>query len=183
MAVLNFGRTFHIRCLEDSIALILKNEELSSPLKVIESENIEKAIEHARAVIDQPNLLDSSEKSILKDFLSELQFARSGCLKKDGNGKYLGATINSSHWKDELTVLEARIKGTFFPVIQRISLEKKLGGSKADLRNEKPAETKPNATLSKFAKTITCFKHVAEKALQIFAKSFWDSLFDRVWPK
>ena len=54
---------------------------------------------------------------------------------------------------------------------------------------EKAQETEParkdaeNSTLSRWAKLKGWLKHVAEKGWQIFTKSFWEAVFDRVWPK
>jgi hypothetical protein len=183
MAVLNTGQTWHIRYLEFYIALILKNEELSSPLKVIESKNIEKAIEHARDAIDQPGLLDSSDKSIVNEFLSELQAARSACSKKDENGKYLGEMISSSNnGRNELAVLEARIKGTFFPAIQRISLEKKLGSGKA-VDKKKPKKKLPlsekAAAVYELLKALPEYKGLTgEKILEKLEKQNPPIIFD-----
>ena len=59
----------------------------------------------------------------------------------------------------------------------------KQASGKVDLPNEKSAEAEWDTTLSKFAKTIGWFKHVAEKGWQIFTKSFWEAVFERFWPK
>lgn len=48
---------------------------------------------------------------------------------------------------------------------------------------EQAAETKQNTTHAGQRGIITCLKKVGEKALQIFTKSFWDAVLERVWPK
>lgn len=48
---------------------------------------------------------------------------------------------------------------------------------------EKPAERGGNATPAKGLGITTLFKNIIEKGWQIFTKSFWDSVFERMWPK
>lgn len=48
---------------------------------------------------------------------------------------------------------------------------------------EKAAATERNTTHAKRRGVITCLKKVVEKAWQIFTKSFWESVLERVWPK
>jgi len=45
------------------------------------------------------------------------------------------------------------------------------------------AEKRQNATLSKFAKTKDWLKHVVEKGWQIFTRSFWEAVLDRMLGK
>lgn len=48
---------------------------------------------------------------------------------------------------------------------------------------EKPAETKLDITSAKCRGIRARFNKVVEKAWQIFTKSFWETVFDRIFPK
>lgn len=50
-------------------------------------------------------------------------------------------------------------------------------------QNEPSREAIGNSNPSKRTKTKGYFKYAVEKGWQIFTKSFWETLFDRVWPK
>jgi hypothetical protein len=54
---------------------------------------------------------------------------------------------------------------------------------KPSLAEAKSTETKQNTTPSKLRGIATCFGKILEKVLYIFTKSFWDSLWERMWPK
>lgn len=51
------------------------------------------------------------------------------------------------------------------------------------IKAQNPAETGRNTTPTKFRRIIIYLKKVVEKAWQIFTKSFWESVLERVWPK
>ncbi|MFH1613848.1 MAG: hypothetical protein ABIG61_02025 [Planctomycetota bacterium] len=121
MAIVNIGKTWHLRYLESYIALFLERKELSSPEKVRNSQNIKNAIEHAEGAINHPKLLTPQEKAVIKDFLLELKSTYETCLTKVGNCKYLCEIIGDSNWEDELIVLKSRIEGTFLPKIQEMA--------------------------------------------------------------
>lgn len=53
----------------------------------------------------------------------------------------------------------------------------------ADLANIKLTESVGNATPAKEWWITTLFKSIIEKGWQIFTKSFWEAVLDRVWPK
>jgi hypothetical protein len=44
-------------------------------------------------------------------------------------------------------------------------------------------EAEQKATSAKGCGVWTCIKKVVEKGWQIFTKSFWEAVLDRVWPK
>lgn len=48
---------------------------------------------------------------------------------------------------------------------------------------QKPAEPEQKATPAKWWGIPTCLRKILEEGWQIFTKSFWDSVFDRCWPK
>jgi len=54
---------------------------------------------------------------------------------------------------------------------------------KAEQPSSGHAETEQNAISSKLRGIATCFGKILEKVLYIFTKSFWDSLWERMWPK
>ncbi|MHC4460868.1 MAG: hypothetical protein ACYS6W_15925 [Planctomycetota bacterium] len=57
------------------------------------------------------------------------------------------------------------------------------GAEIAKAEAEKPAKTEQDTTPAVQRGIITCLKKVVEKAWQIFTKSFWESVLERVWPK
>ncbi len=50
-------------------------------------------------------------------------------------------------------------------------------------KRKQPAETEKGATPAKRRWMPTCICKIFEKGWQIFTKSFWESLFERMWPK
>jgi hypothetical protein len=71
-------------------------------------------------------------------------------------------------------------------VVEEDYLPKEKDGpasGKADLPSEQPTETKRNAAPAKGWGITTLFKNIIEKGWQIFTKSFWEAVLDRVWPK
>jgi len=53
----------------------------------------------------------------------------------------------------------------------------------AYLTDEKPAQPEQKATPGKWQRFVTCAKKVIEKAWQIFTRSFWEALLDKMFPK
>lgn len=150
MAEINF-ETLQLRKLESCIALLLEKEELSNPQKVRESQYIKQVIENTEAAIKLKGLLSDDERKTLKDFLDEIQFTYKSCTEKAGD-KYLCEIMGNSNWDEELIVLKSKIKGIFFPAIQKmafsrtINMEKPASGGNVGDTEEKqtrPIWTKP----------------------------------------
>ena len=137
------GETFFLRYLVSHIALILEKDELSSPDSVPGSKNIPLVIQHAEAVLEQPRLLTSSEKDLLREFLRQFRFGTGPCINcPEGQGKYECDLISSSGWEDELINLKHMIQHDFYPEIRKMVSRKtgsKNGEQNPDLA-EQPAE-------------------------------------------
>ncbi len=58
-----------------------------------------------------------------------------------------------------------------------------IDGLSALLAEAPPGKDAENSTLSRWAKLKGWFSDVLEKGLHILTKSFWEAVFDRVWPK
>jgi len=54
--------------------------------------------------------------------------------------------------------------------------------SKNELVAQKPEETEQNTTPTRNHRIWTCFRRVGEKAWQIFTKSFWEAVLDKISP-
>lgn len=78
-------------------------------------------------------------------------------------------------------ILKCQAQAAAKKLAQKLRLIVKM--AKEDLSPEKPAETEQCTALSKFRRIIICLKKVVEKAWQIFTKSFWESVLERVWPR
>jgi len=129
MAILNVGKTWHLRYLESYVSLMLEKNEFSSPASVRLSENVPKVIEHAEGAIKQPNLLEDGEKSIVELFLTEFKFGCCPCINYtvvDGQKKYERDLVSPSGWDEQLIVLKSRIQGTFLPKIQEMALKRSM---------------------------------------------------------
>lgn len=71
-------------------------------------------------------------------------------------------------------------KKNFIADLEKHIVQGKVGDKKIA---EEPEETGGNATPAKGWGITTLFKNIIEKGWQIFTKSFWEAVLDRVWPK
>ncbi len=83
--------------------------------------------------------------------------------------------------EEEFTMLVDSFKGALYDLAD--TLRQIAQSAREELVSEKPAETGRDTTPAKHWGIWTWLGKIIEKGLYIFTKSFWETLFERMWPK
>ena len=121
--------------------------------------------QHYRWIEDEPHLgypaSPDDERLRQKDYIRERRWDQ---LISRATEKELDSY--EKHSREKLTYLER--------VFQHV---------KADLPAKEPAEAEREATPGRWQRFVSCAKKVVEKGWQIFTKSFWEAVLDKMLPK